>query len=82
VHSHGADSHARAFPISHLSPPAFRADPSSEDLSRPGAIEPYRLAGMTPGLFKKHGKSTLVDFDVLDQILDALPAAVISKPRT
>jgi len=37
---------------------------------------------MTPGLFKKHGKSTLVDFDVLDKILDALPAAAISKPRT
>ena len=62
--------------------PRFGRIPAARIYSGLGRSSLYRLAGMIPGLFKKHGKSTLVDFDVLDQILDALPAAVISKPRT
>jgi len=62
--------------------PRFGRIPAARIYSGLGRSSLYRLAGVTPGLFKKHGKSTLVDFDVLDQILDALPAAVISKPRT
>jgi hypothetical protein len=42
----------------------------------------YSLGAATPGLLKKLGKATLVDFDVLDQILDALPAAELQPPRT
>jgi hypothetical protein len=62
--------------------PRFGRIPAARIYSGVGRSSLYRLAGMTPGLFKKHGKSTLVDFDVLDRILDALPAANISKPRT
>jgi hypothetical protein len=56
--------------------------PTARVYSGLGRSSLYRLAGMTPGLFKKHGKSTLVDFEVLDRVLDALPVAAISKPRT
>ena len=38
----------------------------------------YELADEYKGLFKKDGASTLVDFDILDQILDQLPHAVIN----
>jgi hypothetical protein len=38
----------------------------------------YELADEYKGLFKKDGASTLVDFDILDQILDQLPDAVIN----
>jgi hypothetical protein len=38
----------------------------------------YELAHTHPELFRKDGKSTLVDLHVLDQILDALPQAKIS----
>jgi hypothetical protein len=41
----------------------------------------YGLASKHEGLFKKRGASTLVDFGVLDQILDALPAAQIAPPK-
>ena len=39
----------------------------------------YELGAQHRGLFRKDGASTLIDFDVLDQILDALPVAEI-KP--
>jgi hypothetical protein len=35
----------------------------------------YNMAKSHPGLFRKNGLATLVDFIVLDEILDALPAA-------
>jgi len=37
----------------------------------------YQLASQHAGLFRKDGSSTLVDFDALDRILDALPVADI-----
>jgi hypothetical protein len=37
----------------------------------------YQLAANHAGLFRKDGKSTLVDFVILDQILDKLPVAKI-----
>jgi hypothetical protein len=40
----------------------------------------YIWASRTPELFKKDGKSTIVDFSVLDGILDALPIAQIKMP--
>jgi hypothetical protein len=39
----------------------------------------YREAAKRPGLFRKDGRTTLVDFDVLDEGLDDLPPATI-KP--
>jgi hypothetical protein len=42
----------------------------------------YELAEQYEGLFKKDGASTLVDFDILDQILDRLPVAVINLSAT
>jgi hypothetical protein len=41
----------------------------------------YVLAPKHPGLFRKNGAATIVDFEILDQILDALPVARI-KPAT
>jgi hypothetical protein len=38
----------------------------------------YEWAAQYAGLFKKDGASTLVDFDILDEILDQLPDAVIN----
>ena len=37
----------------------------------------YKTAKKHPGLFKKDGRSTVVDLDVYDRILDARPAAVL-----
>jgi hypothetical protein len=37
----------------------------------------YQLAANHEGLFRKDGRSTIVDFSVLDQILDKLPVAKI-----
>jgi hypothetical protein len=37
----------------------------------------YQLAAKHEGLFRKDGASTLVDFGVLDKILDSLPVARI-----
>jgi hypothetical protein len=42
-----------------------------------GRSKLYELATRHPGLFKKNGKAILVDFRVLDQILDTLPVAKI-----
>jgi hypothetical protein len=35
----------------------------------------YELAPKWPGLFRKNGGSTLIDFDKLDEILNELPHA-------
>jgi hypothetical protein len=40
----------------------------------------YELASKWPGLFRKNGVSTLIDFDVLDSVLDELPRAEIKPP--
>jgi hypothetical protein len=40
----------------------------------------YELAHQHPRLMVKEGRSTLVDLDVLDQILNTLPMAEISAP--
>jgi hypothetical protein len=41
----------------------------------------YEWAHENPGLIRKDGASTLIDFDVLDRILDALPIADIKAQR-
>jgi hypothetical protein len=40
----------------------------------------YELAPKWPGLFRNNGVSTLIDFDVLDSVLDELPRAEIKPP--
>jgi hypothetical protein len=43
----------------------------------------YTLAARHTGLFKKHGSATIVDFNVLDKILEANPdAEVVGDTRT
>ncbi len=42
----------------------------------------YKMAIAHPGLFKKHGSATLVDFQILDRILEASPAAQLTAPNT
>jgi hypothetical protein len=42
----------------------------------------YLQATKRPDLFRKNGRSTLVDFSVLNEILDELPQAVIKLPKT
>jgi hypothetical protein len=42
----------------------------------------YELAPKWPGLFRKHGGSTLIDFSVLDSVLDELPRAEIKAPAS
>jgi len=38
----------------------------------------YKLAGKHPGIFRKFGAATVVDLELLDDILAALPAATIT----
>jgi len=40
----------------------------------------YIWAAQHPGLFRKNGSATVVDFDRLDAVLDALPPAEIKSP--
>jgi hypothetical protein len=40
----------------------------------------YIWAAKHPGLFRKSGRSTIVDFAILDGILDTLPVAQIKLP--
>jgi hypothetical protein len=40
----------------------------------------YELAPKWPGLFRKNGAATIVDFEILDRILDGLPVAKIKPP--
>jgi hypothetical protein len=40
----------------------------------------YKLAAAHKGLFRKHGAATIVDFNVLDRILEAAPPAEFPEP--
>ena len=64
-----------------LGRPRFGKLPAAVEYSGMSRARLYQLAALTPGLFRKNGTATVVDFSVLDQILDALPAAKIAiKP--
>jgi hypothetical protein len=60
--------------------PRFGRIPIAESYSGVSRSRLYELAAATPGLFRKNGTATIVDFDVLDQILDSLPHAEIKAP--
>jgi hypothetical protein len=57
--------------------PRFGTIPRAVDYSGRSRSRLYQLAAKHAGLFRKDGKSTLVDFAILDQILDELPVAKI-----
>jgi hypothetical protein len=59
----------------------FGKIPAASEYSALSRATLYALAGKNPGLFRKSGSATLVDFDVLDAILNGLPVAEI-KPVT
>lgn len=58
--------------------PRFGTIPRASDYSGRSRSRLYQLAAKHEGLFRKDGKSTLVDFAVLDQILNGLPIAKIN----
>jgi hypothetical protein len=57
-----------------------KIEPDATDYSGLSRASIYNLAGKFPELFRKHGSATLVDFSVLDTILDGLPVAKIKPP--
>jgi hypothetical protein len=58
-------------------PRRYGGIPAAVDYSGRSRSRLYQLAAKHKGLFKKDGKSTIVDFGILDQILDDLPVAKI-----
>lgn len=69
----------KAAPTPHFARPRFGRLNAAMTYSGIGRSRLYELAAATPGLFKKNGKATVVDFDLLDRVLDRLPAATL-KP--
>ena len=55
--------------------PRFGRIPAAVAYSGISKSSLYELRAQTPKLFRKNGTATLVDFDVLDELLDALPIA-------
>jgi hypothetical protein len=53
--------------------PRFGSIPRAIDYSGRSRSRLYQLAAKHPGLFRKDGKSSLVDFAILDRILDGFP---------
>jgi hypothetical protein len=45
-----------------------------------GRSKLFEYAEKNPGLFKKNGRVNIVDFRLLDQIIDALPTGKIKPP--
>ena len=62
-----------------MSRPRFGKIPTASQYSGHSRSTLYVLAAKNPDLFKKSGRSTLVDFDVLDRLLDQLPPAAIKQ---
>jgi hypothetical protein len=60
----------------HVTRPRFGRIPAAMRYSGRGRTRLYEWANEYPGLFRKDGASTIVDFDVLDRILDGLPVTV------
>jgi len=50
------------------------------DYSGIGRSSLYKEAARNPGLFRKWNGRTIVDFNTLDSIIDALPPAEIKLP--
>jgi hypothetical protein len=61
-----------------ISSPRFGRIPAAEARSGLRRGKLYQLATANPGLFKKAGAATLVDLELLDRVLAALPAADVN----
>ena len=62
--------------------PRFGRTPDAQRRSGLSRGKLYQLAAQHPGLFKKYDTATIVDLEMLDRILEALPAADMRKrPR-
>jgi hypothetical protein len=59
----------------------FGRIPAAEDRSGLSRSELYEIAAENPGLFRKRGSATIVDLQMLDDILAELPAAELGKPK-
>jgi hypothetical protein len=59
----------------------FGKIPAAVEHSAISRTELYGLAATHPGLFRKYGRSTIVDFGRLDEVLDNLPAAKIRPDK-
>jgi hypothetical protein len=57
--------------------PRFAKIPGAMRYSGRGRSRLYKWANQYPGLFRKDGASTIVDLEILDQILDQLPIATV-----
>jgi hypothetical protein len=68
-------------PNAHFTRPRFGRIKTAMAYSGLGRSSLYIAAASHPGLFKKNGKAVVVDFDILDQVLDELPLAEISPPK-
>jgi hypothetical protein len=62
--------------------PRFGRIPAAERRSglKRGAL--YKIAAVNPGLFKKAGAATIVDLEMLDEILAKLPSADVGEIST
>jgi hypothetical protein len=58
-------------------PARFGTIPNAVVYSARSRSRLYQYAAKHEGLFRKDGKSVIVDYDILDRILDALPIAKI-----
>jgi hypothetical protein len=61
--------------------PRFGRIATAETYAGIGRSKLYEMAARTPGLFRKNDRATIVDFDVLDDVLDALPYAEVKAPH-
>jgi hypothetical protein len=61
-----------------MSDPRFGRIPAATQRSGMSRSKLYEIAGQHPGLFRKAGAVTLVDLQLLDEILADLPPAVIA----
>jgi hypothetical protein len=61
--------------------PRFGRIPTAVNYSGIGRSMLYIAAASHPGLFRKNGAAVIVDFDILDRVLDELPLADIKPPK-
>ena len=55
--------------------------PDARIYSGLGRSSLYKKAAEYPGLFRKNGKATIVDYNILDQVIDDLPVAEIKPAK-
>jgi hypothetical protein len=61
--------------------PRFGRIPTAVAYSGVGRSSLYELASKVPGLFRKNGAAVLVDLDLLEQLVLAMPVAEINGPK-